>query len=573
MTQGELADQRLRQLLELGRSLVSELDLDAVLTRIAEAAADLTDARYAALGVLDRAGTELERFITVGISEEERRGIGDLPRGRGVLGILIRDPRPLRLDEVGAHRESFGFGIGHPPMKSFLGVPIRMGGGDVFGNLYLTEKQGASAFDQDDEDLLVALSDWAAVAIANARRFGGESGRRNELEKTVLAFETTTEIAGALAGETELSRIVELIVKRSRALVDARATVLALLDGRDLIVHATAGDERFALDGVRVPSAGSIAGEVLRSGRSRRFGDLPSTATLGAGIAVQTAVIAPLRFRGRDLGVLAAFDRVGSEPFGLDDERLLAAFALSAAPAVATAQDVAGEHLKRSIQTAERERTRWARELHDETLQDLAAVKTLLAAARNSGEAQKLETAVDQAMEHLQLSITGLRGLITDLRPATLDELGAAAAIRALVTRLPQVSDLEVHLEIDEAFESGHSAVRHEPELEATVYRIVQEAITNVIKHAHATSVAVSLRKHADRLEVIIADDGRGFDPEASSTGFGLTGMRERAGLSGGSLRLEPGADGAGTVVRLELPVAPRPQEEPGRMASAQRAG
>ena len=212
MTSAAFGDERLRQLLELGRSVVSELDLDAVLGRIVAAAADLTGARYGALGVLDESRRELERFITVGVSEEERRAIGDLPRGRGVLGVLIRDPRPLRLDDVGAHPESFGFGVGHPQMRSFLGVPVRTLDGEVFGNLYLTEKQGAPAFTADDEDLLVVLSDWAGVAISNARRFGGVSGRRNELERAVHAFETTSEIARALAGETELERILELIV-------------------------------------------------------------------------------------------------------------------------------------------------------------------------------------------------------------------------------------------------------------------------------------------------------------------------------------------------------------------------
>lgn len=163
----------LRQLLEVGRSLVSDLELDHILTRVLEAAVDLTDARYAALGVLDRSRGGLERFITVGIDEETRERIGDPPRGRGVLGLLISDPTPLRLAEVSEHPASYGFPPGHPPMRSFLGVPIVVGGRQ-WGNLYLTEKRGADEFDQGDERAAVALAEWASVAIANARSVANE---------------------------------------------------------------------------------------------------------------------------------------------------------------------------------------------------------------------------------------------------------------------------------------------------------------------------------------------------------------------------------------------------------------
>ena len=184
-----LGEQRLERLLELGRSLVGDLDLELVLKRVLEAGRELTGARYAALGILDSRREQLEQFLTVGIDEPTRRELGDLPRGHGVLGVLIHDPRPLRLRSVGDHPQSYGFPLGHPPMGSFLGVPVRIGG-EVFGNLYLTDKQGAEEFDEADEQTLVALADWAAIAIANARRHGGVRGERDELVRAVRAFET-----------------------------------------------------------------------------------------------------------------------------------------------------------------------------------------------------------------------------------------------------------------------------------------------------------------------------------------------------------------------------------------------
>src|SRR5215207_3641597 len=171
-----LERRRLERLLELGRSLVEDLDLELVLKRVLDAARELTGARYAALGILDERREQLERFLTAGIDETTRQAIGDLPRGRGVLGVLIHDPRPLRLAAVGDHPESFGFPIGHPPMKSFLGVPIRVGD-EAFGNLYLTDKHGGDEFDDADERTLVALADWAAIAIGNARRHVGVRGQ------------------------------------------------------------------------------------------------------------------------------------------------------------------------------------------------------------------------------------------------------------------------------------------------------------------------------------------------------------------------------------------------------------
>src|SRR3954451_11998746 len=228
-------EQRLGRLLEVGRSLVTEFELDVVLERVLEAALDLTGARYAAIGVLDEQHKTLERFLTIGVDDETQRAIGDLPRGRGVLGVLITDPQPLRLEDVGMHPRSYGFPPGHPPMTTFLGVPVRIRG-EAWGNLYLTEKEGGEPFTRVDEASAMVLADWAGIAIEHARLYEAVDARRHELERAVRGLEATVTIARAIGGETELGRVLELIVKRGRALVDARSVLILLRSGDELQV-------------------------------------------------------------------------------------------------------------------------------------------------------------------------------------------------------------------------------------------------------------------------------------------------------------------------------------------------
>src|SRR5215218_9106417 len=232
-------ENRLRRLLDVGRSLLSELDPDVLLDRLLEVAQEMTGARYAAIGVLDERRELLEQFLTKGIDEETHRAIGDLPHGRGVLGVLIREPQPLRLADVGAHPESYGFPLAHPPMHTFLGVPILVHG-QAWGTLYLTEKRDGE-FTEDDEQAVTVVADWAAIAIANARLYRDVRQRRDELQRVNRVLETTTEIGRALGGVTDLDRVLELVAKRSRALISARATELALIDGDELVVAAVAG--------------------------------------------------------------------------------------------------------------------------------------------------------------------------------------------------------------------------------------------------------------------------------------------------------------------------------------------
>ena len=540
---------RLQRLIEVGRGLVTELDLDTLLDRILAVARELTGARYAALGVLDEGRQELERFVTSGIDAATHATIGDLPRGRGVLGTLITDPRPLRLEDVGAHPESYGFPVGHPPMKAFLGVPIIIRG-EAWGNLYLTEKEGGEPFDAGDEEATVVLADWAAIAIGNARLYQRERSRRNELEHAVRGFETTSEIARALGGETEIDRVLELIVKRGRALVSARSMIIALAEGDEVVLRLAAGEIDRSVVGLRAPLAGSMAGHVMRARRPERLSELREHAEFvwKDAVAAEAGLFVPLVYRGRALGVLAAFDRVEDGPeFHAEDERLMQSFAAAGASAVATAQNVAAEGVRRALAASEQERRRWARELHDETLQDLAAVRMLLSTARRAGDAEQLGAAVDEAVEHLARGVDSLRALITDLRPAALDELGLGAALAGLARRVEgQGLAVDLRFELDES-------TRLAPELESTLYRIVQEALTNVVKHAGASRVEVEVGSEEGRIRIRVRDDGAGFEAGSHTEGFGLVGMQERVALVDGELHVTS-SPGGGTEILVTLP-------------------
>ena len=511
---------RLQRLIEAGRALVAELDLDAVLHQLLQTARELTGARYAAIGVLDDSRTELQAFITAGIDGTRHREIGELPRGRGILGLLIEDPKPLRLRDVTMHPQSYGFPPAHPEMSTFLGVPVLIRG-EAWGNLYLTEKHDGEEFDQADELSATTLASWAGIAIENARLYRGAQERRAELERAVRGLEASTAIARAIGGETRLDRVLELIAKRGRALVGARRVAIALAEGDELVVATAAGADSRDLLGKRVRRGAPLVDD-------------------------EHGISVPLTFRERSLGILAAYGRLtGDDPFGPDDEQLLLGFAASAATAVATAQSVERDRLRYALDAAEAERGRWARELHDETLQGLAALRVGLAAAARSEDADALREAVQAAVEQIRGEITNLRGIIADLRPAALDQLGLGAALEALADRVASSEGLEIDVEVD--------LLPLPSIVETTVYRLVQEAFTNVKKHARATKVRLSVAVRDDDVVLSVADDGAGFDPHADTAGFGLRGMRERAALVGGTLDVESGE--AGTTVRAQVPI------------------
>lgn len=519
-----MTDSAVARLLEAGRALVSELDIEAVLDRVLTTAADVTGARYAALGILDERRIKLERFVTHGVPESVHREIGDPPRGRGLLGALIDDPRPLRTDSVRNDPRSYGFPPGHPPMEKFLGVPIMIRG-QAWGNLYLCDRRDGEPFSDADEHAVVVLAEWAAIAVENARLYHNSESRRIELERAVRRLEATTAIARALGGETDLDRILELIVKRGRALVDARGMLILLREGGGLVVAAAAGD---------VPA--EIRGTQL-AGETDRVRD-------ALGLA-RDSVLVPLVFRGRSLGMLAA---LGAQDDG-DNEQLLQAFAASAATAVSTARHVEEQRLRDAMLAAEAERQRWARELHDDTLQGLGGLRMMLNAAARSGDPEKLRAGVVDAVKRIEQEIDDLRGLIRELRPAALDELGLAAAIEGLAERTAARTGITVTAEVE------LGAARYPADVETGLYRIVQEATTNAIRHAGASAVRIDVSEDEGVLLARITDDGGGFDPGAPAEGFGLIGMRERVALLHGELEIASSANG--TTVSVALPFAP----------------
>jgi two-component system, NarL family, sensor histidine kinase DevS len=542
----------LQRLLDICRSVVSEHDVDAVLRRVVDEACEITEAKYGALGVMNERGDGLDRFITTGIDEEAHAAIGELPRGRGVLGVLISDARPLRLANVGAHPRSYGFPPAHPPMNTFLGVPIRIRG-EAYGNLYLTEKGGGREFDEVDEEAVRVLADIAGIAIDNARLYQRVESRRDELERAVVGLEATTEIARAVGGETDLDRVLELIAKRGRALVNARAVVILLEDRGQLTVVTAAGEIDDAVIGRRLPVADSIYGQVLQSRRPERIGDLPSrlrTVRHAIGVEASAALAVPLVFKGRALGVLVAYDHEqGPSTFMMSEQQLLTSFATSAAIAVGTAKTVAQEHLRHSMQAAELERRRWARELHDETLQGLGALNVLLSA----GLEGDLESSARKALGFIEEQIASLRSLISDLRPAVLDDLGLQPALEALAERVASTASLTVELDVDLGSESAKARPRLIPEIEDAIYRLVQEALNNVSKHANTNRADVSVRESGGSVAVEVRDHGIGFELDGVTGGFGLIGMRERAELVEGKLAVAS-APGEGTTVSVVVP-------------------
>jgi signal transduction histidine kinase len=558
-----LDEDRLRRLIAVGGSLMSEFDLDTLLSQLLEVAHKLTGARYAALGVLDDERREIDRFVTRGIDSATHRAIGDAPRGRGILGLLIEDAVPLRLHDLSQHTRSYGFPADHPPMHSFLGVPIIIGG-RPWGNLYLTEKHNGD-FDLADEQAAVILASWAAIAIENSGLYGRLRERGEALAQTVRNFEATATITRAVGAETRLDRILELIVKRGRALIDARGMLILLRDEEEesLTIAACAGEVDASVLGRRIPVEGSSVGAVLGSVHPARIRDLAGHLHVASGklgvdmsssqLGVEnphSALLVPLEFRSRKLGVLIALDRLGKK-IAFDDvqQTLLLAFAASAATAVATAQSVERRRLHASMAAAERERRRWARDLHDETLQGLASLQMAIDAALQTRDPAQIEQTMQALGERVGLEIAHLRSLIAELRPAALDEHGLQPALEDLASDVSTSAGIDVKAKVSLGRAESE---RLAPDLEAAVYRIVQEALTNIVKHADARHVAIGVASSESGVEVSVRDDGSGFDPTAPRDGYGIDGMHERVELANGTLSITS-TPNAGTTVQAWL--------------------
>jgi len=537
---------RLRALVETGIAISSELSLEMVLERITEAAARVTGARYAALGVIDPSGMGLERFITHGIDADTQTQIGDLPRGRGILGVLIRDARPLRLHDLAEDPRSVGFPPGHPPMRSFLGVPISLRS-VAYGNLYLTEKEGGVDFTEADEEIVTLLAAQAAVAIENARLYESATAWSRQLE-------SLNEIGSALVGELELKPLLGLVVRRLRELIGARLVAIALPVGADMRIEAADGEGMESFAGLTFPRRESKSGRVLERARSERVDSLLEDPEAHQDVArrlgASTGLYVPLVVRGEPIGVLVAHDRLGPDArFSSADLRLAEQFALRAASAVDISNRVARDALSRVVAGQEVERRRLARELHDETGQALTSILLGLRGVEDAGDPERTREAAAALRELVVATLQDVRRLAVQLRPKALDDFGLTAALERLVQSYSETTGIEVQLQARLGQE------RLPPDVETTLYRIVQEALTNVVKHAEAHKVSILLARRDGSAMAVIEDDGRGFEPDASrGDGIGLLGMRERVALHDGRLTVESGL-GGGTTIAIEVPL------------------
>jgi signal transduction histidine kinase len=542
---------RLRILVDAGIALSSELSLDALLQQLVETAAQLTGARYAALGVIDRTGHGLERFLTTGIDAETHAAIGDLPRGRGILGVLIREAEPLRLHDLGDDPRSVGFPAHHPPMQTFLGVPILLRG-VAYGNLYLTEKAGGGDFTDEDEELTQLLAAQAAVAIENTRLY--ETSTR-----WLRHFESMNEIGDALTGELELEPLLGLVARRLRTLIQSRLVLIALPESGagGLRIAAADGDgsDAYGLIGMELELGGSKTGRVLQRGRSERVDSVLDDPEIDQQVArrmgIRSALYVPLVVRGRPIGVVVAHDKLGATAsFTDDDVRLTESLATRAATAVDLSERVSRDAVRRVVEAQEVERARLARELHDETGQALTSILLGLKALEERVEIDDRQAAIAELRELVVATLQDVRRLAVELRPAALDDFGLVPALERLC---------------DTMFEQGGVAVdvqsylddrRLPAETETALYRIVQEALTNVRKHASAARVTVRLRQSERFVELLVQDDGAGFDPRGvRDGGLGLVGMRERVALLGGRMVVDS-SEGAGTMLKAEVPIA-----------------
>ncbi|GIE78351.1 histidine kinase [Actinoplanes philippinensis] len=511
--------ERLRSLLDAVVGIGTDLDLNSTLQRIVEAACALADARYGALGVLAPDRNSLSDFVTHGIDPAAHAKIGDLPHGRGVLGLLITEPKPVRLPDITKHPNSFGFPPHHPPMHSFLGVPVRTRE-QIFGNLYLAEKRSAEQFTDDDEELVVALAAAAGVAIDNARLY--ELAQRRQRWLSAAA-----EITSVLLGTVRRTEALRLIARRAREVADAEL-VLVLLFEPD-------GD-RYRIEVVEGGDSG-LTGQVLPAfdDSYRLVENLRDAAEWPGPLPDGPALVAPLQSSPQ--GVL-----IVSGPASPDDAALLSTFAGQAALALerARAQE------ERELLAVLEDRERIARDLHDVVIQRLFATGMQLQGAMAPGVRPEVVQRINTAVDDLDSTIKDIRRSIFELRAP----VGAT-----LRTELRDTCDAALDtLGFRPLLETSgpvESAVPDDivPELIA----VLREALSNVARHAQARSVRVSVRV-ADRQVILqVEDDGVGVDPSLARGG--VVNMGERAQDLGGEFEIGPRPDGGGTLVTWRVPI------------------
>lgn len=544
-------------LLEAGLTLASELSLPIVLQRIVDLAAQVTDARYGALGVIGEGG-ELVEFITTGLSAKQRRAIGLLPRGRGILGLLIEKPRPIRITNIADHAKSVGFPPHHPPMHSFLGAPVQAMG-KVFGNIYLAEKRSARTFSKEDEESVVILATQAGVAIANATLY--EDSRRRERWLVALR-----DITSEILAETDADSLLTRIADHARDLAGAdSATILttSLTPGR-LVVAAAVGAHAVQVRGQEVPASKSISGEVMESGAPFVTEDASAHSTAYQPIIrrgrVGPAIFVALRVRGRATGTLMVANLKGGRTFDSETVRLVETFADQASVAMAYVR--AQADVRRVGLLEERERI--ARELHDGVIQSLFAVGMGLQGTALITGSPEQTARIEGAVGELDGVIRDLRNYIFGLRPGILADRQLDQALRALGDEVRAGSGARVVVDIDADLAASLSGRSHE------IVQLTREALSNVAKHANATNSAVRLVRTGQSAVLTIEDDGTGFDTRKDLRGDGLRNIRERVSGLGGKLQIAS-TKGKGTSLRITFPVSQDSAIRPGRKGTMGR--
>jgi signal transduction histidine kinase len=532
-------DPRYERLLETGLTLAAELSLPAALQRIVELAAELTGARYGALGVLGRDGT-IGEFVTTGVTQEQRTAIGHLPVGRGILGVLIADATPLRLHDIAEDPRSVGFPPNHPPMHSFLGVPVTARG-QVYGNLYLTEKQGGEDFDAADERALTLLAAQAGVAIENAQLYEEARDRAQRLE--AIRAITTAILAG-----TDTEGLLALVVRHARELAGADLVTLALpIDDERLAVKAADGLLAEQLRGTVFAAEGSVTGEVIRTGKAVVLADATVDDRVVQPVVragVGPAVFIPLAARGRTLGTLTVANAKGGQPLREAAIPLVELFAEQAAVALEYAR-LQGE-LQRLALLEDRERI--AKELHDGAIQALFAVGMSLQGSAALAASEGLRSRLQDAVEEVDRVIRDLRNYIFGLRPGILADRQLDQALQRLCEEFQERTGVVTVAEVD-------SQVAAELASQAgDVVQLAREALSNVGRHAEAATCRVSLYRDEAVRVLEVDDDGHGFDPAATTgTGQGLRNLQERAERLGGHAEIHS-ITGEGTRVRVTIP-------------------
>lgn len=534
-------ERRREALIRAGLVLASELSLPSVLQKITDLACEVADARYGALGVLSEDGTRLQDFVTHGVTDEERRRIGHLPQGRGILGVLIDEAEPLRLRHIQDDSRSVGFPEHHPKMTSFLGVPIEIHG-RVFGNLYLTEKRGGEEFTEEDERAVQTLATQAAVAIENARLY-------REAENRNRRIQAASEVTHSILEGHEPDDILRLIATRAMELVDATMATIATPtgDGRDLVVRVAVGDRADELEGRGGPAEGSISDQVMRTGRPLLVLDLSSDERVNQPVValggIGPGLFVPLLEHGRPFGTLLVANRKDGPGFTDDDLELLRLF--SAQASVALEYGRARQDLERLAIMEDRERI--AQELHDGVIQTLFAVGMSLQATAAVAGSPEIQERLGQSVDAIDGAIRDLRNYIFGLRPGAMADRQLDLSIKDLVKGYEESAPASIESRVDPeaaALLAGRAA---------DVLQLAREGLSNAVRHSGAAAIELSLTLGEGIAVLEVRDDGTGFDPDAETAGHGLRNLESRTRALGGEFQIRSSREG--TELRIQLPV------------------